>query len=184
MSRIAVVSYMSLNGMATSNTAKVVTDWYPYHDSLDQVYIDAYLAADAILFGRKSFEALRGYWPTDASKDEPPEMRAVNTMDKIVFSRSMTDPAWQPTRIERELTRERLEALKAEYPRGLLGIGSGSVVTQIAAMDLLDELTLIVAPSVVGNGEPYFSGGPDLMKFRLLDARPYGNGNVVLRYGK
>lgn len=185
MSRITVVSYMSLDGMTASEDPGEVTDWLPYDSSLDQVYIDAYRNADAVLFGRRSFEALKSYWPTKAAAEEPPELtRMINEMPKVVFSRSLKHSDWKPSRFIPEVTKENVDALKADYPRGLLAIGSGTIVSELAALGQIDELCMIVAPVVLARGKSYFRDLPGNLKLQFRSAEPHGKGNLVVRYGK
>lgn len=185
MSRIVVVSYMSLDGMTSSDEPGKVVDWLPYDSSLDQLYIDAYRDADAVLFGRRSFEALKSYWPTEKAKNEPPELtRLINTLPKVVFSNSHETSDWKPSRFIKDVSQDSVEMLLRDYPRGLLAIGSGTVVSQLAALGLIDEMRLIVAPVVLAKGKPYFRSLESNLKLDFLGAKPYGNGNLVVRYGK
>ena len=60
--------------------------------------------------------------------------------------------------------------------------GSGTIVSAFAKLGLIDLYRLIVNPVVLGRGKPLFKGLDDKLKLKLLNARPFGSGNVILEY--
>jgi dihydrofolate reductase len=72
--------------------------------------------------------------------------------------------------------------MKAEPGPGLMILGSGSIVSQLAAEGLIDEYQLVVNPVVLGRGKGMFEGIKERLTLKLTRTRTFGNGNVLLCY--
>ncbi|ALG09924.1 dihydrofolate reductase family protein [Kibdelosporangium phytohabitans] len=124
-----------------------------------------YDSADAFLFGRRTYELFAESWGTLTAQDVPgwePVMRALNARPKYVVSATLTDPAWSGSTVLSGDLATAIADLKAK-PGGELQVhGSGALVRWLLANDLVDELTLIVIPVVLGQGARLFpQTGPD-----------------------
>jgi dihydrofolate reductase len=132
---------------------------------------------DALLLGRSTFEAFRGYWPNQA--DDTTGIRDhLNRVQKYVLSTTLQHPGWEPTTILRHL--DEVQALK-DRP-GRLGVtGSISVAQQLVAADLVDEYRLFVYPVLVGAGAGVL---PDARRLDLdlIEATAFPSGITLLRY--
>ncbi|CCH27532.1 dihydrofolate reductase family protein [Actinosynnema sp. NPDC047251] len=138
--------------------------------------------AEAFLFGRRTFELFAGSWGTWAVEDVPgwePILRALNTRPKYVASTTLADPAWSGTTVLSDDLATAIADLKAK-PGGELQVhGSGSLVRWLLANDLVDEMTLIVVPVVIGQGARLFpETGPDLA-LDLVEARVDTKGVMI-----
>lgn len=127
---------------------------------------ETYHRADAFLFGRRTYELFAGVWGTLSEQDVPgwePVLRSLNARPKYVASTTLTDPAWPGTTVLTGDLAAAIADLKAK-PGGELQVhGSGTLIRWLLENDLVDEMTLIVMPVVVGQGERLFpSAGPDL----------------------
>ena len=132
---------------------------------------------DALLLGRRTFEAFRGYWP-NRTDDTTGISDHLNRVHKYVLSTSLQDPGWEPTTILRDLDEVRALSQRA----GLLGVtGSTSVAQQVAAADLVDEYRLFVYPVLVGTGAGVL-GGARRVDLDLLEATSFPSGVTLLRY--
>jgi len=125
-----------------------------------------YERADAFLFGRRTYELFAGSWGSWAERDVPglePVVRALNTQPKYVASTTLADPAWSGTTVLSGDLASAIAELKAR-PGGELQVhGSGTLIRWLLENDLIDEMTLIVVPVVVGQGTRLFpDAGPDL----------------------
>jgi dihydrofolate reductase len=131
------------------------------------------------LYGRRMYETMV-FWETAHSL--PPIQlewaRLWQATDKIVYSRTLAEPASARTRIERELDLDAVRRLKAESDRDI-AVAGPELAAQ--AIGLVDEFQLIKSPAVVGGGKPFFPGGVRL-DLELLDERRFSCGVVVLRY--
>ena len=125
-----------------------------------------YERADAFLFGRRTYELFAGSWGSWAERDVPgwePVVRALNTQPKYVASTTLADPAWSGTTVLSGDLASAIAELKAR-PGGELQVhGSGTLIRWLLENDLIDEMTLIVVPVVVGQGTRLFPDtGPDI----------------------
>ena len=116
----------------------------------------------------------------------PPEMRAmakfINDAVKIVFSRTLKDVKWKNSRIIGKLDPREVERIKQEPGSDIMIFGSGTIVSQLAQNNLIDEYQFIVGPVLLGDGRPLVSGISKTVGLKLAEAKPYKSGNVKLRY--
>ncbi|MEU5695325.1 dihydrofolate reductase family protein [Actinosynnema sp. NPDC020468] len=127
---------------------------------------ETYARAEAFLLGRRTYELFAGSWGTWAERDVPgwePVLRALNTRPKYVASTTLTDPAWAGTAVLGADLAAAVRELKAR-PGGELQVHGGGTLTRwLLANDLVDEMTLLVVPVVLGQGARLFpESGPDL----------------------
>lgn len=101
---------------------------------------------------------------------------------KIVVSTTLEQPDWGPTAlISGDITAE-LAKLKQQPGKNISTGASGTLVRFLLQQGLLDELTLLVHPVVVGTGKHLFEGGTSQVPLTLLESRSLSNGVVALRY--
>lgn len=113
---------------------------------------ETYQRAGAFLFGRRTFQLFASSWGTQGPMSEHPIGRALNTKPKFVVSRTLTSADWADSTILGADLNAEITALK-ESPGGELQVhGSGELVRWLLAHDLIDEMTLIVIPVIVGQG--------------------------------
>ncbi|HEX4253992.1 MAG TPA: dihydrofolate reductase family protein [Streptosporangiaceae bacterium] len=152
------------NGFERGGWARAKGD----HDT-DVFISQAYQRADAFLFGRRTYELFAGSWGSWTEEDVPgwePVMRALKTRPKYVASTTLIDPVWSGTTVLSGDVAAAVRELKGR-PGGELQVhGSGVLVRWLLENDLVDEMTLIVIPVIVGQGARLFpEAGPD----RALD---------------
>jgi dihydrofolate reductase len=140
---------------------------------------DFYRRADAFLFGRRTYELFAGYWGV---RSGDPISDALNTKPKYVASTTLTDPQWADTTVLSGDLAAAIGELKAK-PAGELQVhGSGALVRWLLDNDLVDEITLLVCPVIVGEGMRLFpDSGPDLA-LELVDSRTYPKGITTQIY--
>jgi dihydrofolate reductase len=149
---------------------------------------DAYVAGNMsteseLVFGRITYEMMAGYWPSELARSNDPEGAArMNAAPKVVFSNTLREPAWQNTRHFGGDIANAVTALKAEHGPAMAILGSGSVVAQCASLGLLDELTLVTVPVVIGAGPALFEQVNGRFELSRGEVRAFGNGNVVTSY--
>lgn len=145
--------------------------------------VDALSAAeDSILFGRVTYQEFASFWPT-----APDDTFAshINNTPKYVVSTTLGEVEWgqweKPTLIKGNLAEE-ISRLK-QQPGTNIGVsGSPTLVRSLLREDLLDELTLMVHPVVVGKGKRLFTEGGDLKKLQLVDSKVTSTGVMILTY--
>ena len=144
-----------------------------------------YQRADAFLFGRRTYEIFAGSWGTGSwgtDQGDNPIAAALNTRPKYVASTTLTDPQWADTTVLSGDVAAAVGELKAK-PDGELQVhGSGTLVRWLLDNHLVDEITLLTYPVVVGQGTRLFPDtGPDTA-LDLVDSRATPNGVTIQVY--
>lgn len=136
-----------------------------------------------LVFGRVTYELMAGYWPTaQSAKHDPAVAERINALPKVVFSRTLTQAAWNNTRlISGDLAGE-IRRMKQAPGADLTILGSGSLVGQLTAEGLIDEFQVVLVPVVLGEGRSMFEELKRRVNLELLRTRVFRNGNVLLCY--
>jgi dihydrofolate reductase len=143
---------------------------------------DIYRRADAFLFGRRTYEIFAGYWGTMPDPGENAIWTALNTMPKYVASTTLTDLRWANTTVLRGEVTAAVGELRAKPGRELQVHGSGTLIRFLLANDLVDEMTLLTFPVVVGQGTRLFPDtGPDAA-LEPLGSRTTASGVTIQVY--
>ena len=140
-----------------------------------------YQRADAFLFGRWTYEVFAGSWGAMADSDDP-IAKALNTRPKYVASTTLTDPQWADTSVLSGDVAAAVGELKAKPGGELQVVGSLSVVRLLLDNDLVDELTLLSAPVVVGQGRRLFAETGQDLALELVESRVTTNGVTMQVY--
>src|SRR3989441_3530278 len=154
----------------------------PLFDNEAATFVNqVYQRADAFLFGRRTYEIFAGYWGVMADSTNP-IAAALNTRPKYVASTTLTDPQWADTTVVSGDVAAAIGELKAK-PAGELQVhGSGSLVRWLFDNQLVDEITLLTYPVVVGQGTRLFPDtGPDTA-LDLVDSRATPSGVTIQVY--
>jgi dihydrofolate reductase len=148
---------------------------------LDQVFE----RADAFLFGRRTYEIFASSWGTGswgANQGNNPISVALNTTPKYVASTTLTDPQWADTTVLSGDVKAAVGELKAKRGGELQVHGSGNLVRWLLDNQLVDEITLLTYPVVVGQGARLFPDtGPDAA-LDLVDAQSTPKGISIQVY--
>ncbi|WP_263992093.1 dihydrofolate reductase family protein [Mycobacterium bourgelatii] len=136
-------------------------------------------------YGRRLYELMAAYWPTaDEAPDATPMIvdyaHIWRSMPKVVFSRSLESVDWN-SRLERGDPVAVVTKLKAETD-GNLEVAGATLAAPIVQAGLVDEYRMVVAPTAVGGGTPFFPTLPSWISLRLLENRTFPGGTVLLRY--
>jgi dihydrofolate reductase len=146
---------------------------------------EVFQRADAFLFGRRTYEIFAGSWGTGswgANQGDNPISVALNTGPKYVASTTLTDPQWADTTVLSGDVAAAIGELKAK-PGGELQVhGSGALIRSLLENNLVDEITLLTYPLVIGQGTRLFPDtGPDTA-FDLVDSRATPSGVTIQVY--
>ena len=141
-----------------------------------------YQNAGAFLFGRRTYDLFAGSWGTDESMRAHPIGVALNETQKYVASTTLSAPQWANTTVLGGDLAAAIEELKATPGSELQVHGSGALNRWLLANELVDEMTMIVIPVIVGLGARLFpESGPDLA-LELLGSRVDSKGVAIQRY--
>jgi dihydrofolate reductase len=183
MATITASMFTSLDGVVDP----AVGNWhFPYFNEEMGEAVSRTHDTDVMLFGRVTYDSFAGAWPDrEAAGEEDAEFaKRLGDVRKIVVSHEPLEFSWRNSeQLEGDLVEE-VTALKADPSIGRIGLsGSVSVVRQLLAADLLDELHLFVHPAVAGSGLRLFEDGAPEQPLRLLSSQPFATGVVHLVYG-
>ena len=137
--------------------------------------------ADALVFGRRTFEDLRGYWPQQ-SDDSTGIANHLNNVRKYVASSTMTRPNWQNATVLTGNVIDQVRALKSEPGGDIVVTGSITLSHALIEAGLVDEYRLFVYPVVQGRGRRMFPDGVELPMLNLLEAKAFRCGINYTRY--
>ena len=156
-----------------------------FDDEAEAFLGEVFQRADAFLFGRRTYEIFAGSWGTGswgADQGDNPISVALNTRPKYMASTTLTDPQWADTTVLSGDVAAAVGELKAK-PGGELQVhGSGNLVRWLVDNHLVDEITLLTYPVVVGQGTRLFPAtGPDLA-LELVDSRATPRGVSIQVY--
>ncbi|HET7181167.1 MAG TPA: dihydrofolate reductase family protein [Candidatus Limnocylindrales bacterium] len=137
--------------------------------------------ADALLFGRTTFNVWAAYWPTAPGPAAPMAVH-INRLPKYVVSKSLQSTDWANTTILHEDLGEDVRRIK-DLPGGdLMVYGSADLVGGLLELDLVDELRIALFPVILGSGKRLFREDADLRQLRLVASRTTSGGIVLLTY--
>jgi dihydrofolate reductase len=143
---------------------------------------EVFKRADAFLFGRRTYEIFAGSWGTWDDPGDSPIWTALNTQPKYVASTTPFDPEWANTTVLSGDLAAAIRELKAKAGGELQVHGSGVLVRWLLDNQLVDEITLLVCPVVVGQGTRLFPDtGPDIA-LELVDSRATPKGVTIQIY--
>ena len=193
--KIVVFDRFSADGYFSA--ADGALDWAVPDADLDRGAAGKLGDSDTMLFGRRTYDMFESFWPhvlkDPATAPDPhnpgrhtPEMRSlaewINAAKKIVFSTTRGEVSWTNSELRRDIVPREIEALKAQPRKTIMLFGSGSVVSRLSELGLIDEYQLVVCPVLLGGGRSLVSGMAGRVSLELLEARPFPSGNVMLRF--
>lgn len=181
MARLVINDAMSVNG-AFEAPVPEPDGWLVLDADSNQVSLEQFLSAEAMVLGRKTYEGLAAVWPQLA--DDPTLgvfADQMNSMPKYVASRTLREPlAWNATLLEGDLA-ESVTALKERHDRTLVAVGAGELARELISLGLVDEFWLWVSPALWPTGPRIFDGvGP--VRLELIGSTTFRSGVVRLAY--
>lgn len=137
-----------------------------------------------MLMGARTYEGFSSFWPTEASSGEL-IAPALNSLQRYVFSHSHTEAPWGDlggcTVVSGD-TGEEIRRIKGESEGDIGCWGSLSLVRELLDLGEVDELRIVVAPSMIGQGRRFGSGGR--LQLELREAATYDDALVEIVYGQ
>jgi len=156
------------------------------HDHYTQLMRDV----DLLVFGRKTYQLMVPYWPDIAksqseTKAENEFARAFDSINKIVFSRSLDSAEERNTRIVRGNLHDEILKLKQERGKNIL-VGGVDIPSQLIELGLVDEYRFVVQPIVAGEGRRLLESVSlrERLQLKLVESKIFKSGCVALRYLK
>jgi len=136
-----------------------------------------------MLFGHRTYEMMKNWWPTQQARDAKPEMaKYMNEMPKIVAAHQPFDPGWNNVKVISGDVLSEIRKLKEQSGERIVILGSNTLCVSLIPHRLIDELQIMVNPVALGTGTPLFKGLPQRTSLELSQTRKFKSGNVLLTY--
>ena len=191
--RIVVSEFISLDGVVQApGGAEEDTDGGFQHGGWSMPFFDPDVMgssiqeisdrADALLYGRRTWQVMAGAWPERAGD---PFADWINAVEKHVVSDTLSeaDLTWAPTSLIRGADlAAAVTALRERPGRDVNVMGSAQLVRSLLADDLVDELNLMIEPIVLGGGKSIFQSDGTARRFELVSAATAKTGVQICRY--
>jgi dihydrofolate reductase len=184
MRKLIAFNHITLDGYFVGASGDM--SWaYVGNDDLEYA---AFVAGNAsgdgqLVFGRVTYELMAGYWPTTmADQHDPVVAEKMNSLSKIVFSRTMEKAEWNNTKLIKGDLVSETRQMKNEPGPDMTILGSGSIIAQLAADNLIDEYQIVLDPVALGKGRSMFEGMPKMLKVKLIKTRTFNNGKIFLSF--
>jgi dihydrofolate reductase len=177
--KIIVSNMISLDGFISGPNGEI--DWFVWDKELERYTVEMMGKVDMIMFGRVTYEIMASYWP-NATADNPYIKERMNGLPKIVFSRTLNKLEWNNSTLVPEIDPERIMRMKRMSGKNIVILGSGTIVSEMTQLGLIDEFRMIVNPVILGEGKQMFKGIDERQKLKLIDTRQLGSGVAILTY--
>ncbi len=152
----------------------------PYmSDEVGQVIGASMATSDAMLLGRRTYEAFAAYW-VHVPEDDP-FGQLMNNQTKYVVSTSLAKAEWKNSHLIKGDVAAELTKLKQQPGKDINIVGSGTLTRSLIEADLVDELQLMLCPVVLGVGERLFEDAHYTKSMKVLEARAFNSGMIYLR---
>ena len=154
-------------------------------EEIHRHYAENLARADALIFGRVTYEMMEEAWRPAAGPGTRPEStdhfaRTIDAAKKYVVSNTLDQVDWNAEVLRGDLGKA-VEQLKQEPGNGLF-LGGVKLALALAELDLIDEYEFVIHPRLAGHGPTLFAGLPKSIDLKLVDKKQFDSGAVAMRY--
>lgn len=191
-SRRVVANFsLSLDGRVNGPGGDFDMSWIVPHaitDTAREQMISVTQPATTVLLGRKNYQGFAGYWPSvaDNASADPRDRafsRWLNTVEKVVFSSTLTQAPWQNSRIVNAEPAAVVGELRGRDGGDIIVLASGSVIKALLRADALDRLSITLCPEIAGGGARLLDDLP-ASSWRLHQSKPTESGAIYLLFDR
>jgi dihydrofolate reductase len=188
MRKIISMIHLSLDGLASGPNDEL--DWISYDEELEKYAHALHDVTDAVIWGRKTYELMAGYWLTvlgnpDSSPAEREHAAYLDSITKIVVSRTLDHIDWNGnpnTMLIKDNIAEQINKIKQQPGKDIWFLGSTNLAQTFMQLDLIDEYRFNINPTVLAQGKPFFADVNRQIPLKLLESNTLKSGVVTLRY--
>ncbi len=183
MGKLVVTEFVSLDGVfedpggAEGYEHGGWTFEYDRGQDGDSFKLGEVMEAEVQLLGRVTYEGFAEAWPSR----EGPFADKLNSDPKYVVSTTLKEPEWQNTKVISRNVIDRITKLKDETKGVILVAGSGTLVRTLLEANLVDQLRLMLFPTILGTGRRLFPDGIDRLKLKLAESKTVGSDGVQIQ---
>lgn len=181
MRKITFQNMVSLDGYFEGPHKEL--DWHPVDGEFNDYAAELLDSVDTLLFGRVTYQLMAGYWPTPTALTNDPVIAAkMNSLQKVVFSRTLNKADWNNTRLVKGDAATEIRRLKQLPEKGIAIFGSSNLTVSLMNFGLVDEYRIFVAPIFLGGGKTLLHGLQKRLNLHLISSRVFRSGLVLLCY--
>ena len=184
MRKLVVFNHVSLDGYFVDANGSMQWAKMDVNDAEWNEFVAGNAKGEGpLVFGRVTYELMASYWPTPmAAEHDAVVAERMNQAPKVVFSKTLDEASWSNTTLVKGDMAAEIRKMKKEPGDGMVILGSGTIVSQLAKDGLIDEYQMVVDPVVLGKGRTMFDGLTEKLSLKLTQSRVFGNGKVFLSY--
>ena len=172
--KVVAAYFLSLDGVAEAPD-RFITAWDDETDVSGEKLI---ATQDAVILGRRSYDEWAGFWP---GSEIQPFASFINAVPKYVATSTALEPEWTNSHVIDGGLVDFVRDLKGR-PGGDIGVhGSMSVTRTLLASDVIDELRLVIAPTIAASGQKLFDGLPTV-RLETIQATSSPSGHLLVDY--
>lgn len=187
MRKVIVSMNVTLDGFMAGPDCEL--DWHfnYWNEEMARYAGEQLSRADTILLGRVTYNAMAKYWPSkmmdlSCPREDVAFAEMINSCNKVVFSRTLDSTTWNNSRLVKASIEKEIVNLKQKPGRDMIIYGSGSIVSALTRLGLIDEYILWLHPVVLGKGKLLFKKANVRPGLKLLETRIFDTGVVILCY--
>jgi len=177
MRKVIVSNVASLDGFFAGSNREL--DWFVPDEEFFEYARGLLHAVDTLLFGRVTYQHMAAYWPSAPADEIADKM---NNLPKIVFSKTLKKADWNNSQLVSGNIREEVSKLKQQHGRDMVVFGSATLASYLLQVGLIDEYRVILSPVLLGDGRPLFEHITERIRLKLVTAKAFGSGVVLLSY--
>jgi dihydrofolate reductase len=183
MGRLVVTEFVSVDGVFEDPGGAEDFEYggwtfeYDRGEDGNTFKVQELMEAEVQLLGRVTYEGFAEAWPSREGEFAD----KLNNDPKYVVSTTLENPEWQNTTVISDNVVEQIANLKEQTNGAILVAGSGTLVRTLLEADLVDELRLMVFPTVLGRGKRLFPDGIDRLKLQLTESKRVGPDGVQIQ---
>lgn len=181
MRKLVLFNLISMDGLFEGPNSDI--NWHNVDEEFNDFAVQQLDSAGALLFGRKTYQMMAGYWPMPSAIETDPETaNRMNSLPKFVFSKTLERADWKNTSLIAGDASSEIKRLKEQPGKDLYLFGSANLASTLTRLGLIDEYRLLINPLILGFGVPMFKNLDEKIDLKLLQARTFKNENVLLFY--
>ena len=176
---------LSIDGFVAGPNSEM--DWrvWNWDSDLLQYVKELTDPVDTILLGRVLAQGFIPHWAAAAAKPESEDFeRKMHETHKVVFSKTLESNEWSNTDLAKGNLAEEIASLKSMPGKDIIVYGGGNFVSNLVKNGLIDDYHFFINPTILGSGMPIFQEVADKSSLKLVHAKSFECGIVVLCYQK
>jgi dihydrofolate reductase len=187
MRKVILQEFISLDSLAAgpNDSVDFVPASTPGDKSFGKEQVKLLNSVDTILLGRVTYQMFAGYWPKVTKGKEKAFADKLNSIPKIVFSKTIESAPWgdwEEAKVLKTAAVKEVANLKRRSGKNMILWGSISLAQSLIKEGLIDEYRLVMCPVVLGSGKPLFLDKVDSFGLKLVEAKTLDLGAVQLKY--